>query len=835
MLHFLRSQIREIENSRVLRWFGLFLALTHVATAVFWLDTIPVFSRAVSGALGAEDAPLCWPQIPDCQWLRVFSAEDMPFVLFAYGALALCAGGLFLRRSMVPLGFVLSVILLAVKFYLFSLDYRTMGNYHYMPFIVCVLYLFVPRKRLLIPIILVGFYVAAGTLKFDVEWLSGAALLAPPMVKGRVLHFLLGYTIFLEIVLAWGLLSARPLVFWVVFSQFVGFHAFSYHIVGPFYPIIMSCLLSIFVFERVFTRADRLRDRRTSKVGGSTGDRSDDDSPEGSIRLLFSGRMGGSTYAVITVFIVLQAYPALVPGDAAVTGEGRLLSLNMLDAKTRCEPLFLARYKGKTVEMSRRRLDLGTRIWCDPIVYWNMARAICAAERLHPDFVDLDVHMVSRKTTDNIYRRVIDAPNFCSKNPDYSVWGANDWIVAEDLAEVEKRFGLGYQRVPRAVPERSESQSPMPATTFVFRGDARRTGVVPRAERFGALGVPTREAWRVDNGNVGIHGASKSSPAVDASGVYVAGDSGGLFAYDHDGGLRWTFKISEADRGIHGTPALDEKSIYFGGYNGRLYKLDKWTGEVEWVIRLGDALGASPLIWQDSLFVGVETASPVNGSVMRIRRDSGRVMWITRALGEQTHSSPVVNEEESMVYLGANNGEFIAFDLETGDERWVFKVDLPVKSTAALIGGRIHFTSWDRHMYALDGRTGQLIWKTDLGARSQSSPTWNPTSDQFIVGNANGEVLGIAARTGAIVWRRGPEGPPFHLMGSGVSVASATGEYWTWIGCSLEELCAFNSRGRLVSRTRLVGTLDGVPTVHGGALYLSERHPGHLVKIRDSL
>lgn len=789
----------EIEHSRALRFYGAALALVNVGTALLWKT---IFKGSLVIIKSGDPISFCWPYFADCAQYKTHSFYVAAFVLYLYLAISLSSIPFFFSKRWVSTGMVLLAISTLFKFGIFNLDYRAMGNYHYMAFIVTFAYLILPNRRVLIPSLLVAFYIAAASLKLSPEWLSGAPLIRPTFVNAKILSWLLGYVIVLQVFMVWGLLAARSWIFWMTLLQFILFHAFSYHIVGIFFPFVMFCLLSYLVLDRLF-ESER--------------------SPKSVLAELFKGRAKLTTYATLFLFGLAQLVPVLIPGDEALTGEGKVLSLDMMNAKTECIPYMFARYKGRTVELTEQRKDFGPHLWCDPIVYWNIAHSICRDEVHNTDFIDIDIFMLSRKSTDAVFRRVYEVTDFCSKKPQYSIWRSNNWIIREPLEEAIVQFPTFRGRSYRPIPERKVSFDTH--INFNFRENFNRTGV-HSGEAIDFSHKSPMPTWSAENGNVGIHDASKGSVAVDESGVYVGGDSGWLYAYSHNGDLRWQFHVADAAEGIHGTPSLDEKYVYVGAYNGRLYRLTKEGGRLDWVIQLGAALGASPVLWKDSLFVGVETVGPNGGYLMRLQRDTGQVLWVSEQIGEQTHSSPAIDERTQLVYLGANNGRFLAFDIQTGRRIWEYKTEAPIKSTPAILGDRVHFTGWDGFMYALDTRDGKLIWRTSLGAKSQSSPTLNPSGDFFVLTNGRGETLGLDRQTGKIRWRKRFDQK--HLPGSGVSVQEKNGSYWTWIPCALQIICAFNEKGQVQKQLTLSAAVDGVPTFFNKAMYISERNPGLL-------
>src|SRR5262249_13907938 len=128
------------------------------------------------------------------------------------------------------------------------------------------------------------------------------------------------------------------------------------------------------------------------------------------------------------LYAAAQVAPWFFPGDPAIHGQGRLLALNMFDAFARCENMMLAREDGVYYEVSRPSgALLAPRVRCDPIVYFNWARNLCREQGGARGF-DLDVHLVSKRTTDADYRPILAVEGFCSRGLEYDVLRPNAWI-----------------------------------------------------------------------------------------------------------------------------------------------------------------------------------------------------------------------------------------------------------------------------------------------------------------------------------------------------------------------------------------------------------------------
>src|SRR5262249_6451400 len=154
--------------------------------------------------------------------------------------------------------------------------------------------------------------------------------------------------------------------------------------------------------------------------------------------------------------------------------------------------------------------------------------------------------------------------------------------------------------------------------------------------------------------------------------------------------------------------------------------LRKSDGELGWALRLGDTIGSSTVSDGDSLYVSVETFHPADGFVARIQRATGRVVWLSPWLGEQSPSTPTLDLPHRLVRVGSNNSTYRALDMATGAEVWRVATKGAVKDTGCLVDGTVYFTSLAGNLYAVRAADGHVVWQTALGGRSRSSPSYVP-------------------------------------------------------------------------------------------------------------
>jgi hypothetical protein len=384
---------KEIHNDRALRYFGALLALAHgVAVLHWWL------SQPLADVLAPANWPaVCWPFYPDCAQAHVLSTPQVHGLLALLGVLSLVTAGLFLRARTTLA--CLSLALLAVlKLGVVALDYRLRLNQHMMTAWLVAAFLLVPNKRRVLTGLLLAIYFWAGVLKLTPEWLDGRALYGRLPLPPALLVPACWYVVVLELALIFGLLSRRAWLFWLTFAQLLLFHAVSVPVVHFFYPLLMLLLLALFPLTRLIPAPQVTLPR-------------------------------WPLFATLGVFSALQFVPLLFPGDALLTGEGRLWALHMFDAPLECQAWLTPHApdgrEGPPVPL--RVAMLSNRILCDPLVYASASRGIC--QRNQGRVGVLDLHLQTRRAGNSEFHAIVDAPDVCAQPLAYSLVRHNAWIL----------------------------------------------------------------------------------------------------------------------------------------------------------------------------------------------------------------------------------------------------------------------------------------------------------------------------------------------------------------------------------------------------------------------
>jgi outer membrane protein assembly factor BamB len=330
--------------------------------------------------------------------------------------------------------------------------------------------------------------------------------------------------------------------------------------------------------------------------------------------------------------------------------------------------------------------------------------------------------------------------------------------------------------------------------------------------------------------NLDLHDASKASPTIDETGVYVGSDSGWFWKLSHSGETLWSLYLPGSDNGIHGTAAVDEQKVYIGAYNGFMYALNKMTGALVWAAPVGNYIGASPLLAEGKLFISVETYHP-DGFLVGLDVNTGQTLWTSEWFRGHSHSSPSYDKDQRALIVGANSGRVFSIDAETGKTNWQVQLGGPVKGTALIWDGKAFLSSWDKHYYALDLKTGATVWKVFVGGRNQSSLSLVPGLGLGLANNKVGDLMALDLKSGEFVWRM-RHGDPNHQFSVLITEdRQKPDRYLAWSRCKEFQLCVVDAAsGKLLQNLDLPGSFTGVPVPYKDRLYISlDKDAGFLI------
>ena len=759
---------------------GFFLSITLVMNFLFFRD------------FGVSDPESSFHLLPHLTWPVFFLSKLSVSSWWVFNnaallVLAVFAAVLFFFRSRWAYPFF--ALAFAFKLLIYFSDYRFMGNYHLMQNWLILLFLVSSRPFESYRVLICLFYFFAGTIKLNTEWLSGAGLSHVPWPWPQEIKTILLFSVIvLELGLIWGLCSRRRLWTALTLALLFCFHFVSVYFVQMYSPTIMLLLLAPVV------------------VGLFDQGRSGWDRPRLNPPWDFRG------WTVIAVFSFLQLVPFWSPGDTALTGEGRLGALNMMDLQPQCQAVLHLR-KGSTLH----EIDLGkngrvARARCDPAFFMAQIQDFCRESSGPATFA-----LITQKASQSSRKPLFWSKDICADAQKYSFFGRNS-LILQGEAEFPTFSGAATsQEPPTDQPKDQQRDQP----TF-FRGDAQNTG------RFGTISAAApKQLTRVldESLNIGIHSAVKSTPVTDGQNFFVAGDSGQLLALNPQGQIRWRF-LADTNFGIHSTPVLSKGALFVGTYGGRLYKFQKDTGELLWWKQLGTAIGASPVLLGERLYVNVEERAPVGGFLICLDAHSGEVLWKSENFGENSHSTPAVSADGRSLIFGDNAGLVRSLSISTGKTNWTRDLGQEIKLAITVIEDRAYVLSWNYSLTELRLKDGVVTNSLHLPDRVMSSPTWIYGTNEIFFSLMNGTLIWFDFKNWKITkeWALGEPGG----KASGVAYKTGQGRSRLLVGCRGQLICLFDDRKALLATEPVGGRIANSVALASVGLMATTENTGQI-------
>lgn len=287
-----------------------------------------------------------------------------------------------------------------------------------------------------------------------------------------------------------------------------------------------------------------------------------------------------------------------------------------------------------------------------------------------------------------------------------------------------------------------------------------------------------------------------SQPAV-VDGVLYAGTPDAKFVALNakTGATEWTFDLTTvtgggeqfAANGVRDGAAVSGDKVYFGDSTGRVYALNRHTGELAWQTQVDDHplanMTSSPVVYRGKVYIGVSTSEggatrdpsypccTHRGSVVRLDAGTGRVDWQFFTLppaqevgtwpsgakkhtpsGASVWATPVIDPGTGTLFVGTGNDAtgqsglsdaMLALDIDTGELRWKQQVTHPDTYTAACELTEVaNETCPGKGTYAKDKDIGAAATLVHRDGRTL-----------VIVGQKDGRLHAFDARTGAVAWQ----------------------------------------------------------------------------------
>lgn len=290
--------------------------------------------------------------------------------------------------------------------------------------------------------------------------------------------------------------------------------------------------------------------------------------------------------------------------------------------------------------------------------------------------------------------------------------------------------------------------SPAVAGDLVFLG-LRDTRFIALDRETGAL------RWQKDLGNPVL-----ASPIVVDGTVFIGSTNNELYALDAATGReRWTFSTQGW---IVSPVAYADGVVAVTSQDGLLHIVDAGTGRQRFVYDAGWPIMGGPAIHGDRVYFvskrGTVWSVDRNGRTYPFERAWRTIsfnlyawglitsisvqkgtLWV-KNIGGRPGFSPAIAHDT--VYVANTEGEVIALDADTGEERWVTDLALDITSDLIVAGNTVLLGAGDGILYGLDASTGEELWTFEMGDQFSATPV--VVGDTIYVASHDGKLYALS-------------------------------------------------------------------------------------------
>jgi len=252
-----------------------------------------------------------------------------------------------------------------------------------------------------------------------------------------------------------------------------------------------------------------------------------------------------------------------------------------------------------------------------------------------------------------------------------------------------------------------------------------------------------------------------SSPVMADGRLYMLDAEATVHALDAESGDRlWRTNLRREGEGRRagfggGVAYGGDRIVVTTGF-GDIYGLNSETGEELWVREIGVPIRTAPTVMSGRAFV-VTT----DNQLLAVDMNNGEVLWNQRAFQESAGliaaTSPAATND--VVIAPFTSGELDAVRIQTGSLAWSdqltrtgnFTPLANINAIAArpvIVDGRVYAISHSGRFVAIDLRTGERVWTTNVA--STQTP-WIAGNFAFVV-TLDAELACISIRDGRVRW-----------------------------------------------------------------------------------
>lgn len=271
--------------------------------------------------------------------------------------------------------------------------------------------------------------------------------------------------------------------------------------------------------------------------------------------------------------------------------------------------------------------------------------------------------------------------------------------------------------------------------------------------------------WRRSVGNGVGDFYSHLRPAYQDNHIYAADRQGLVMAMNAENGDKlWSVNLGEKDGWFSRSDALLSggltvagSKLYVGSEHALVYALNSDDGSVAWKTTVAGEAISRPVV-SDGLVL-IHTS---NGMLQALDENDGAIKWTVSldmpSLTLRGESAPAVAYGAAIV--GGDNGRVSAVLLQQGQMIWQQRVAQPtgateidrlndIDMTPVVVDGVVYALGYNGSLSALDLRSGQIVWKRDMGGVNNIIVD----GGRIYLVDQDGRVAALGINGGVVLWK----------------------------------------------------------------------------------
>lgn len=294
-----------------------------------------------------------------------------------------------------------------------------------------------------------------------------------------------------------------------------------------------------------------------------------------------------------------------------------------------------------------------------------------------------------------------------------------------------------------------------------------------------------------------------------------------FFSFSSLQGSDETEWIFETGGRIVATPVIRNDTLFIGSLDGNFYLIDITTGTEIWHFTTGNEIRTTAALYNNILCFE-------SGNVLYGLNMAGDLLW-----SEILYSGDLINENDSwdcfrssptlldsIAYIGSEEGLVLGVNVKTGEkvyEAQTSQADVTIETTPAIYNNKVFVGDWYGVFSVFDLSTQELVWQYDT--KNDNTYSWvnaivsKPLiyNDTLYFGGRNCNLYAFNPETGERHWKFHEPNDKWLFGGPVVS------DDVLYVGTSFQQLLyAFNpNEPEILWSTNVYGLNYGDPVIHG--------------------